>query len=315
MERIDKIPDNFLMEKELTKEQEIIFLEQINRFNELSEKEFGPCQFNVNDFGKIMLAKDTLIHGISAFSYEKLDNISKSGILTGQAIGVSEDGETYYCADFHRVKEDISVEDYNKWFPYNDGRCPFGKRADVSREVAFIISPSEEINDLLKYDCYRNTTEGLATRSFINYMPMNPEVASSILYGIPANCIDGIVVGGKVLNDSEQIYYLIEKFPQCYILSSYGELIYDPVELDLAADDAIDLRRKVSLHGIYERLNNGLIKEKDKEIERLTNQNNKLMNAMYKYLKNEDIRNMLIDIGWQSYDDEYIESQRKGIGR
>lgn len=312
MEKIDKIPDNFLMEMELSREQEIIFIEQINRFNALNEMENNPSSPIVDENGKLMLKEGMLIHGISGFSNKKLDSISKSGILTGQAVGVSEDGETYYCADFHRVKEDISIEDYNKWFRYNDGRCPFGKRADFSREVAFIITPTDENRELLKYDCYRDTTEGLATRSYVNYMPMKSEVASSILYGVPVVCFNGIVVGGKIINDKEKIDYLIEKFPHCYIVSSFGELLYNPCELNISLEEGNELRRKVSLYNSFQRLKKAEEESMNKEIESLKNEKEKLMSVMCNYLKNEDIRNILMGIGWQSVSDGYIEMMRKG---
>ena len=298
MERIEKIPDNIMMERELTREQEIIFLEQINRFNALNDCDRLNCSPVIDASGNVMFTEGMLIHGISCFSYEALDSISKSGILTGQAIGVSEDGETYYCADFHRVKEDISVDDYNKWFPYNDGRCPFGKRADISKEVAVVIAPNEENSELLKYDCYRDTTEGLATRSFVNYMPMDNDVASSILYGVPVNCFSGIVVGGKVLNDKKKIDYLIEKFPHCYIVTSFGDLIYNPGKEKVETEEFIELSRKVAIYDGYQRLNEKKIKFLNDDLERQRVENEKLMGAIFKYLSNEDIRNMLMGIGW-----------------
>lgn len=84
----------------------------------------------------MILSEGTIIHGISECEEKKIENISKTDILTNQDIGKTEDGETYYCADFHRVKENTKIVDYSLNFKYNDGRCPFGNatRVDNSKK-------------------------------------------------------------------------------------------------------------------------------------------------------------------------------------
>lgn len=314
---VSKIPDNILMERELTDDQTKIFISQINRFNQLSELNKVSSDPNLNSSGRLLFSKGTLIHGIDNFDYDKLDSISKSGILTGQAVGISEDGETYYCADFHRVKDDISVLEYNSWFHYNDGRCPFGKRADISRSVAFIIVPDDESKELLSYDCYRDTSEGLVTRSFVNTMPLvdDKSVASSILYGVPANCFNGIVLGGKIVNDREKIEYLINKFPNCYITTCFGDILYNPNKKEVTMEEYRELSREVAINNSFRRLNDKYLSQKDKEIENLQEENKKLMESMFKVLSNEDIRSILMVMGWQSVNNDYIENQRKGVSR
>lgn len=313
MERISKIPDNVMMENLLSKEQEIIFIEQINRFNQLSQMTMNSIDLVFNSMGSLMFKKGTLIHGTSNFDYDKIDGISKSGILTGQAIGISEDGETYYCADFHRVKEDISIDEYNLGFSYNDGRCPFGKRADISKSIAFVLESNDSNRELLSYDCYRDTTEGIATRSFVNSMPLDKDKASSILYGVPANCFVGIVVGGKIVNDKEKIDYLISKFPNCYIVTCFGELIYNPSKKEVSMEEYVELEREIAINNSYRRLNEKLLKQKDSKIEKLEEEKQQLMDAMFKILENEDIRNVLMSVGWQSVSDEYIENGRESV--
>lgn len=314
---ITKIPNNILMERELSEEQKKIFIAQINRFNKLSEINRNVNGPYLNLSGNLMFPKGTIIHGTDVFSYEKLDSISKSGILTGQAVGIGEDGETYYCADFHRVKEDITVEEYNSWFHYNDGRCPFGKRADISKSVAFVIVPDDDSKELLSYDCYRDTKEGLVTRSFINTMPLedDKDVASSILYGVPVSCFNGIVVGSKIINDREKIEYLISKFPNCYIATCFGDVLYNPNKKEVTMEEFIELSRKVAVNNSFRRLNNKYLSQKDNDIEKLQEENKKLMDSMLKFLNNEDIRKVLMGMGWQSVSDDYIESQRKGVSR
>ena len=282
---IDKIPDNFLMESELTIEQEKFFIEQINRFNEFNKNYVNVGCPIINDFGEVCFSQGTLIHGTSMYDEEMLSNISKTGILTGQAIGISEDGETYYCADFHRVCEDTTISGYNSEFTYNDGRCPFGRRSDNSNAVAFVIVPNEYNRELLSYDCYRDgTVESDITKSFINYMPIeDKEKASSILYGVPSSCINGIVVGGRVACNEERINYLINLFPNSYIVTSFGELIYNPSKGEKLGDDIINLRiKKVSLE--YEkRQKKRDINSKNGIVIDLVRKNIRLMNLISKY--------------------------------
>ena len=300
------IPKNILIETDLTDEQRKIFIEQINRFNMLSRIYVGINFLDILD-GKIAFREGTLIHGISGYDEEKLDNISKTGILTGQAVGISEDGETYYCADFHRIDKDMTVEEYCNNFKINDGRCPFGEiKADISKSVAFVVVPNERCRELLSYDCYRtDTRESDITRSFVNLNGLprkgsETDKVSSILYGVPHNFINGIVVGGKVLDDMNKIKFLIDRFPNCYIMTGFGELIYDPSKDSVYELEIVDLRReKCSLARDRRKL--------AREINRLDANNNMLranydllMSEMFKNCNPEDIVQVLIGIGWQN---------------
>lgn len=317
-----KIPDNFLIETDLTDEQIKIFVEQINRFNELSKYYSVKSNPLMDEDGNLIFKEGTLIHGISAYDEDKLDNISKTGILTGQAVGVSEDGETYYCADFHRVDRDITVEEYCTNFKINDGRCPFGgARADNSRSVAFVVAPNEVCSELLSYDCYRvDTKESDITRSFVNLNGLprkgsETDKVSSILYGVPYNFINGIVVGGKILDDENKIKFLMEKFPNCYIMTAFGELIYDPSKDDYLNYEVVNLRReKYALTRDRRKL--------AREINDLENQNNMLrenydllMNEMIKKCNSQDIVSVLGSIWNNGVDLEYVEKMKDRRGR
>lgn len=332
---MNRLPDNFLVEGELTQEQLRIFLEQIDRFNKLNNSYSKVCgpSFDIN--GNLIFKKGTLIHGISRYSVDKLDSISKSGILTGQAVGKSEDGETYYCADFHRVKVDTSVYDYAINFSSNDGRCPFGNaiinsndvensrkhsehKMDISSSVAFVLTPNEYNRELLSYDCYRDgTRESDITKSFINMMPIDDrELGSSILYGVPVCCLEGIIVGGRVLEDKSKIDYLISKFPNCYLISSFGELIYDPSKGDKLGNEIIGLRReKLSLER-DKRMMSKEISDWKRGINIFKEQYDNLWNQMLFNCNSEDIANVLIGLGWQgNINSEYVENMKKGNSR
>lgn len=316
---MDKIPDGFLVEGELSNEQIRIFLEQIDRFDKLNESYSNVCSPSLDKDGSVMFKRGTLIHGISAYREDKIDSISKTGILTGQAVGISEDGETYYCADFHRVKEDVKVLDYSMNFKYNDGRCPFGKtRADNSYSVAFVLTPNETNRKLLAYDCYREgTLESDITKSFINTMPLDDrELGSSILYGVPVSCLEGIVVGGRLLGDKDKIDYLIEKFPNCYLMSSYGEVIYNPSRGDKLGDELVDLRREKASLEREKRLLAKEVSSLETNLNNVKESYDNLWYQMFYHCNSEDVANVLIALGWQGrINSEYVEGMKKGFGR
>jgi len=335
---MNRLPNNFLIEGELSYEQLMILLEQIDRFNKLNNNYSKVCGPSIDMDGNLIFKKGTLIHGISRYSDDKLDSISKTGILTGQAVGKSEDGETYYCADFHRVKEDISVYDYAINFSCNDGRCPFGNnprfalgfgkteenikisedKMDMSLSVAFVLTPNEYNRELLSYDCYRDgTRESDITKSFINTMPFDDrELGSSILYGVPVNCLEGIIVGGRVLEDKNKIDYLISKFPNCYLISSFGKIIYNPSKGDKIGDEVVELRReKLSLER-NKRLMTREISDWKRGISVLKEQYDTLWNQMFLNCNSEDIANVLIGLGWQgNINSEYVDNMKKGNSR
>ena len=313
------IPKNILIETDLTDEQRKIFVGQINRFNMLS-KSYGGINFLDTVDGKIVFKEGTLIHGISGYDEEKLDNISKTGILTGQAVGVSEDGETYYCADFHRVDRDITVEEYSINFKINDGRCPFGEvRADNSNSVAFVVVPNEICSELLSYDCYRiDTKESDITRTFVNLNGLprkgsETDKVSSILYGVPCNFINGVVVGGKILDDENKIKFLMEKFPNCYIMTGFGELIYDPSKDNNY--EVVNLRReKYMLTRDRRKLAREIISlENEKNMQKESY--DLLMNAMLKNCNSNDIVNVLNSIWNNGVDIECVEKMKDRRGR
>ena len=311
---VDKIPDDFLIESDLTDEQKKILIGQINRFDRLNENYRKVTTPILDMNGLVVFTKGTLIHGIKSYNENKLDSISKTGILTGQAVGISEDCETYYCADFHRVSKDISVNDYNEEFKVNDGRCPFGKvRADKSFNVAFVVIPDEDNQGLLSYDCYReNTIESEITRSFINFMPIDDrEKGSSILYGVPVSCISGIIVGGEILSDKVKIDFLIQKFPHCYITFSHGELIYNPIKQEVLGEEVVELRRKLASSECERR-------KKEYEMSKIVSENITLKENYDSLFENlimncsvEEVINILSGLWHQGVSEDYVISMKE----
>jgi len=276
--------------KDLDKEQIIVLKEQIERFKSLSKRKARQ----IIPKNEPILKKNTLIHGTS-FNIDKLKSISKSGIVTGQYLGLEEDGETYFCADFHKIPKDILLKEYNNSFPYRDGRCPFGNLG--KNTIAFIINDDPDLQELIKYDCYKdNTEESTITKSFVNEagLPIeDKDLASSILFGIPASFINGIVVGDNVISNNN-IKVLRRLFPNCYLVRNNGQIIYKQND----KEDTVNYRIKYLIETI-ERENlekeitmlNNKIKNKEQEIE-------KIWRAISK-LPQDEIAKIYESIGWQ----------------
>ena len=73
---------------------------------------------------------------------------------------------------------------------------------------------------------------------------MAGNVASSILYGVPANAISGIVMGDNLFKKSEIVDFISDLFPNSYIISKRGSLIYDPNCISFDSHTITEMRRK-----------------------------------------------------------------------
>lgn len=305
------LPNGFIDELNISDIQKKILNEQINRFDKLKTQIIDNKGISINEDGKVVLKEGTLIHGTSYFEPEKITNISKTGILTGQSLGIEEDGETFYCADFHRVSKTTTIEEYNKSFNYRDGRTPFGHFRNSS--IAFIISPDSKLDELLSYDCYReNTNASDITKSFVNEMGLpnvDKEKLSSILYGVPSNAFSGIVIGDEIFKSEETVSFLIQLFPNCYITSKTGELVYEPTKFN--EKEKIDLARQKYLLSVEKEMLTENLKNKEIELQREKNKYDALMDAMLDVCTIEQVAAVLLKNGWQGS----LESTMKYVER
>jgi len=280
--------DQFL--EELPKDQIVILRNQMNRFQTLQ----GRTRKQIIPKSIPILPEGTLIHGTS-FNEKKLKSIAESGIITGQYFGIEEDGETYYCADFHRVKKEETLEEYNEWFPYRDGRCPFGTRG--KNTVAFIIHPDPEREELCKYDCYRESTnESEATREFVNIngLPVEDrEIASSILFGIPSSFINGVVVGDNLINE-KNIQLLRSLFPNCYFVRNNGTIIYKQND----SEETAHLRIQMIQETLEREKTQEELRRMTETKESIQKDQNRMWEAIA-HLPLEQIAKVYEQIGWQ----------------
>ncbi|HTH72228.1 MAG TPA: hypothetical protein VL737_02585 [Candidatus Pristimantibacillus sp.] len=157
------------------------------------------------------------------FSAEALKGVAEKGIVSGELIGISEDSETHGCADFFRVPSDTTVGEYFAWAkePLVSGniRRQRGERL-LTRGVAFIVDPQVEgMDELLKHDGYRSSEMA----GFVQPPSgRTAEDTAAILGGVPRGAIAGIVVDGKLLEDSGARTALREYFPDVPVLTQDG---------------------------------------------------------------------------------------------
>ena len=274
----------------ISPEQQKALRAQIDRFIKL--RSLPRKDVEVGDY--VRLPEGTLIHG-TPVNEESLASIAEYGIITGQAFGIMEDGETFHCADFHRVNHDMSLANYNDQFPYNDGRCPFGRKGKFT--LAFVLYPDENMKEIASYDCYReDTKESETTKDFVNMegLPVDDtSLASGILFGIPSNFINGIIIGDNNIKE-DVIKFLIEKFPGAFITRNSGEIIYkngDSMELVSARIKSI--QRQIDLEKAED-----TIEQKDRSINMQKADNDKLWAAIAT-LPVEQIAQVYEQIGYQ----------------
>lgn len=251
----------------------------------------------------IRLPKGTLIHGTSV-DEEKLASIAESGIITGQAFGIAEDGETFYCADFHRVNHDMSLANYNDQFPYSDGRCPFGRRGKYT--LAFILYPDSNLDEIASYDCYREGTKASdTTKDFVNMkgLPVkDTSLAASILFGVPSNFINGIILGDAFINE-KTVKFLIDKFPGVFITRNNGEIIYKHGDtLEIVTTRIKSIERQIKLEETERK-----IEQRDNQIDMQKRDSDKLWSAIAT-LPVEQIAQVYEQLGWQG---DYMEFARR----
>jgi len=122
-EKHDILPKDFLIYNfwNLSEDEKVLFQKQWTLINQYNQKGIHNSDITIDTTGKIVLTEGTLIHG-TKYNIKTVENIAKTGILAGEFFGVPEDGETYYCADFHKIIADIKIED-SKLFNESSSRC------------------------------------------------------------------------------------------------------------------------------------------------------------------------------------------------
>lgn len=212
---------------------------------------------------KLILAEGTLIHGVRTrgiLNTEDLNKISQDGLLgtaffRDQIWTSAPASVCCWC-----IPKEITLEEYYKNYntpekyqtsytmkktdeetnelvnlkretSYLPSEPKYGK---INADIAFIIPPIPNEETIL------SNSEKLQLHSFAN--------SATVPIGIPSNIIAGIFVSKRLLNDREELNQLISIFPDKYIATPNGDIIYEPIKKESLEEsndkNKIDLREK-----------------------------------------------------------------------
>ena len=101
--------------------------------------------------------------------------------------------------------------------------------------IGFILDNS--YTDIIKkYDIYNGCLsleelssflpEWVINKTIKKKMPTQTDHELSIIYGLPSNLIEGVIVGKIIERDKNKIKYLKTRFPNCYICNLNGKVIF-----------------------------------------------------------------------------------------
>lgn len=232
-------PAEAIFERELNDADKKLIILQWNLFNELKNEDISenPLIKRI-EHGDKPLLQGTLIHG-TAFDLDKVTAILHDGILSGELVGIPEDNETHYCADFFRVPEDYSIEDYLKWCatPVSSGFLKI-KRGEFnyiptldkpSHQIAFIADTTNaRLAGLLENDPY--TPDGYEKmQHIVNYLFREVDSAetrttSAVLCGIPAKFISGVIISDDFSQEEiDQLKMLVGS--NRVVFNTHGEIL------------------------------------------------------------------------------------------
>lgn len=205
-------------------------IERYKKYIDSLSVDATPTAPVVDEDGHIIICQGDLFHGTS-YLEKVIESIATKGLVSGQLVGIEEDGETYLCVDFFKATKDSTTDEI----------CAFGKQyTNGTRQVVFVINHSnlEGINamfpDLTNYDAYNeNTKEGQKAREIVNVkgLPLNHSTGAAILIGVPPCMISSIIINSEVENDSQKVDFIASNFPKATIISrTTGEILKNPME-------------------------------------------------------------------------------------
>ena len=190
--------------------------------------------------GEPELVEGTLIHGIRTWSRDIIESVARVGIVSGEMVGVHEDNETHFCADFFRIPSATSIAQYVNWYETTSVKTPGGLTMKVpeanflprslgrtTKRLAFIVdTPPPELQPLLAYDAYQNADIQKITRNLVEENSETRSRVSAIVCGIPSNFLSGILITSALENDKEDLAYIRALFGERMpIFNIKGELV------------------------------------------------------------------------------------------
>ena len=176
----------------------------------------------------------SLIHGVKIYSSEILSSILDNGILCAEFLGIQEDAETFFHADFIESNKQSILEWQNAinsatgklpLTVFNRLRAYMPHDSIYAQSIALIVNSSE--TQSWKED-YVSRDNNVKSR-FIHHFPIKHTNESpnqvSILGGVASTDIYGIIISSK-LNRDEVIFVLQSKGMYIPIFNALGDKIY-----------------------------------------------------------------------------------------
>jgi hypothetical protein len=201
-------PAQAIFDKQLDADDMNLLQNQWDRFNRLRNIALSENPImRRRKYGGPDLTQGTLLHG-TQYDPDRLKNIMDLGVVSGELIGIPEQDETHYCADFFRVPENMSVAQYMDWCSEFIMKGSARMKKDefnylpapgkMDYQMAIIVDTTNPLlNDILKYDAYDAKSHKLMrgfTSNLVREVTASPSRAtSSLLVGIPGNFISGIL--------------------------------------------------------------------------------------------------------------------------
>jgi hypothetical protein len=108
------------------------------------------------------------------------------------------------------------------------------------RQIAFILNMNSDYAKELAYaDIWNTDLDSELLKEFLDYryypqflkLRFNKDASTtdreaSIIFGLPASLIEGVLVGRITENSEEKLKYIKSKLPNCYICNLDGKVIY-----------------------------------------------------------------------------------------
>ena len=249
----------------------------------------------VDQDGKVILEKDTLMHGAN-FDISILENIKNVGLVApvfrtnvgdtsyGKSICAYKVAKEQRLADYYEDYDTRMVRKKTKGMTPNvmeiDGvkyykgeEARFLPTDTRTSRIAFIINPTAAARKMVGEKLYKGE-------------PGEYENGYEIPLGIPESFISGIMVTDKMVEDSEKMETLKKIFPDKYIAGTDGNIVWKPenvmvnqkeLEKDTSRDSMFWIHkltsgRKIKLgikeiNSVTEGLRAELTKEEDKKKE------------------------------------------------
>lgn len=205
----------------LVKDNGLIAPEFFGNFNKNKKKPFVVEFWKIN---KKMFLKD-FINNCCGVTLE-VKNIDGS-ILLSETLSIE------------MVKEKLlSLGNYRDYVIFQNQEQRFVPNIyNKNSTMAFIVKETEENKDLINNDIFSENFDKsilknilpkwfykkyFITRNFDNYETGRER---AIIYGVPSNCIEGILVNEDIEKDKEKLNIIKNIFPTCYICNINGKVI------------------------------------------------------------------------------------------